>query len=151
MIADGEAGAEVLLAANSKEQAKISFEMCQALVRQLDSTEKIIKPYRNEIKFFKTNSKMKVLSSDDSKLDGYNCSFGLIDEYHSAPNSKVRDVIKSSQGMRKNPHLCTITTAGFNKSYPCYKLREYAIEVLHNVKHDDSLFAAIYSMDIDDD
>ena len=67
MIADGEAGAEVLLAANSKEQAKISFEMCQALVRQLDSTEKIIKPYRNEIKFFKTNSKMKVLSSDDSK------------------------------------------------------------------------------------
>lgn len=49
-------------------------------------------------------------SADDSKLDGFNASFGLLDEYHCSPNSKVRDVIKSSMGMRENPHLCTITT-----------------------------------------
>jgi hypothetical protein len=23
-------------------------------------------------------------------------------------------------GMRQNPHLCTITTAGFDKTLPCY-------------------------------
>jgi len=58
-----------------------------------------------------------VFAADASKLDGFNASFGLIDEYHAAKNSKVRDVIKSSMG---NPHLCTITTAGFDKTLPCY-------------------------------
>jgi phage terminase large subunit-like protein len=46
------------------------------------------------------NSKLKVFAADDSKLDGFNASFGLVDEYHSAKNSRVRDVIKSSMGMR---------------------------------------------------
>jgi phage terminase large subunit-like protein len=41
-----------------------------------------------------------VFAADASKLDGFNASFGLIDEYHAAKNSKVRDVIKSSMGMR---------------------------------------------------
>ena len=92
-----------------------------------------------------------MFSADDSKLDGFNASFGLIDEYHSAKNSKVRDVIKSSMGMRTNPHLCTITTAGFDKTLPCYKLRSTAIEVLNGLKEDDSMFIAIYCLDEDDD
>ena len=94
-----------------------------------------------------TNSSLRVFAADDSKLDGFNASFGLVDEYHSAKNSKVRDVIKSSMGMRENPHLCTITTAGFDKTLPCYKLRTTAIEVLNDLKQDDSMFIAIYSLD----
>lgn len=72
-------------------------------------------------------------------------------EYHAAKNSKVRDVIKSSMGMRMNPHLCTITTAGFDKTLPCYQLRTVAIEVLNGLKIDDEMFIAIYSLDADDD
>jgi phage terminase large subunit-like protein len=151
LIADGEDGAEVLLAANSKEQARIAFEMTQILARQLDPRERELKVYRNEIKFETNNSKLKVLAADDSKLDGFNCSFGLLDEYHAAGNSKVRDVIKSSMGMRKNPHLATITTAGFNKSAPCYELRSYGIEVLKGIKEDDSFFCLIYTLDEGDD
>lgn len=97
------------------------------------------------------HSKLKVFAADDSKLDGFNASFGLVDEYHSAKTSKVRDVIKSSMGMRQNPHLCTITTAGFDKTLPCYKLRTTAIEILNGLKKDDSMFIAIYSLDGDDD
>ena len=151
LIADGEDAAEVLLAANSKEQARIAFEMTQELSRQLDPREKELKVYRNEIKFSPNVSKLKVLAADDSKLDGFNCSFGLLDEYHAAGNSKVRDVIKSSMGMRKNPHLATITTAGFNKSAPCYELRSYGIEVLKGIKEDDSFFCLIYTLDEGDD
>jgi len=98
-----------------------------------------------------TNSSLRVFAADDSKLDGFNASFGLVDEYHSAKNSKVRDVIKSSMGMRQNPHLCTITTAGFDKALPCYKLRSTAIEVLNSLKEDDSMFIAIYCLDVEDD
>ena len=151
LIADGEDGAEVLLAANSKEQAKIAFDMCSKFSKGLDSKGKYLTAYRADILFNLTNSKLKVLAADDSKLDGFNASFGLLDEYHAAKNSKVRDVIKSSMGMRMNPHLCTITTAGFDKTLPCYQLRTVAIEVLNGLKIDDEMFIAIYSLDADDD
>jgi phage terminase large subunit-like protein len=54
-------------------------------------------------------------------------------------------------GMRANPHLMTITTAGFDKTSPCYALRTTATEILHGVKDDDSFFAIIYAMDEDND
>ena len=151
LIADGEDGAEVLLAANSKDQAKIAFNMCSKFCKGLDPKGKYLTTFRADILFDLTDSKLKVLAADDSKLDGFNASFGLIDEYHSAANSKVRDVIKSSMGMRENPHLCTITTAGFDKSLPCYSLRSVSIEVLNHLKEDDSMFIAIYSLDQGDD
>lgn len=151
LIADGEDGAEVDLAANSKEQAKIAFEFCSSFSKQLDPKGKYLKPYRDNVQFALNNSKLKVFAADDSKLDGFNASFGLIDEYHAAKNSKVRDVIKSSMGMRNNPHLCTITTAGFDKTLPCYKLRSTSIEILNKLKTDDSMFIAIYSLDDKDD
>lgn len=151
LIADGEDGAEVDLAANSKEQAKIAFEFCSSFSKQLDPKGKYLKPYRDNVQFALNNSKLKVFAADDSKLDGFNASFGLIDEYHAAKNSKIRDVIKSSMGMRNNPHLCTITTAGFDKTLPCYKLRSTSIEILNKLKTDDSMFIAIYSLDDKDD
>lgn len=151
LIADGEDGAEVDLAANSKEQAKIAFEFCSNFVKQLDPKAKYLRAYRDSILFDINSSKLKVFAADDSKLDGFNASFGLVDEYHSAKNSKVRDVIKSSMGMRQNPHLCTITTAGFDTTLPCYKLRTTAIDILNKLKEDDSMFIAIYSLDEGDD
>lgn len=151
LIADGEDGAEVDLAANSKEQAKIAFSFCSTFTKQLDPKAKYLKAYRDSILLDANNSKLRVFAADDSKLDGFNASFGLIDEYHSAKNSKVRDVIKSSMGMRQNPHLCTITTAGFDKTLPCYKLRSTAIDILNGLKEDDSMFIAIYCLDEDDE
>lgn len=151
LIADGEDGAEVDLAANSKEQAKIAFSFCSNFAKQLDPKARYLTAYRDSILFDVNNSKLKVFAADDSKLDGFNASFGLVDEYHSAKNSRVRDVIKSSMGMRQNPHLCTITTAGFDKTLPCYKLRTTAIEILNGLKTDDSMFIAIYSLDDEDD
>ena len=151
LSADGEGGAEVLLAANSKEQAKIAFKIASNFVLKLDGKAKYFSPFRNEIKFNITKSTMMVLAADATKLDGLNCSCGIIDEYHSAPNSSVRDVISSSQGMRENPQLLTITTAGFNKTFPCYLLRQTNIEVLEGLKKDDSSFSMIYTLDELDD
>lgn len=151
LIADGEDGAEVDLAANCKEQASIAFDYCSTLAKQLDETGRSLKRLRSEVKYMVKNSVLKCFAADSSKLDGFNASFGLIDEYHAAANSKVRDVIKSSQGMRKNPHLCTITTAGFNKNYPCYELRKTCISILDGKTEDDAMFAAIYAPDEGDD
>jgi len=120
LVADDEAAAEILLAANSKDQSKIAFNLVHGFAKGLDPDEKQLKRFRADIVLQDEPGFIKCLASDSDKLDGYNCSLGIVDEYHSAPDSKVRDVIRSSQGMRVNPLLITITTAGFDKSLPCF-------------------------------
>lgn len=151
LIADGEDGAEVDLAANSRKQASIAFEFCFEFAKKLDPSGKLLTSKLKGISFNINASKLNVFSSDSSKLDGFNASFGLVDEYHAAKDSKIRDVIKSSMTMRENPHLMVITTAGFDKTLPCYQLRTTCIEILNKAKEDDSMFIAIYSMDEGDD
>lgn len=147
LIADGEGEAQVLLAANSKDQAKIAFKMTRNFAKKLDPTEEHLRSFRADILFDETDSELKVLASDSSKLDGYNCSFGLIDEYHSASTSEVRDVIRSSQAMRASPSLITITTAGLDKTLPCYELRTVCSEIVTGLKQDDTMFVMIFSLD----
>lgn len=151
LIADGEDGAEVLFAANSLDQAKIGFNMVDGFAMGYDPDETIVRHRYKDIYFDDTNSFIKVLAADSNKLDGYNCSLGVVDEFHSAPDSKVRDVLRSSMGMRKNPMLITITTAGFDKNLPCYELRTVITDILSGTKKDDSIFGVIYSLDDKDD
>jgi phage terminase large subunit-like protein len=87
LLADGEASAEVLLLANSREQAKtVDFAVVSALAQQLDPKQKKIKRFRDYLDIPKTISKLKVLAAEAMSGDGYNCSFGLIDEWHEAPD-----------------------------------------------------------------
>lgn len=151
LVADDEDSAEVYLAANSKYQAKIAFDMCSRFTKGLDPKQRQLSPFRDTIKFDRTLSKLCVLASDDNKLDGFNASMYLIDEYHAAKNSRLKDVLQSSQGMRENPMSVVITTAGFDKLGSCYQMRTTCIEVLSGLKQDDSMFAAIYSIDEGDD
>lgn len=142
-----EPGGEILFAANTQEQARVAFELAQGFVEKFDPHQNHFKAYQNKITFKDNRSFIKVVSSDPKGLDGYNCNFGIVDEYHAATDTKVRDVIRSSQGQRENPHLATITTAGMNKICPCYDLREMCIDILANIKQDDSMFTMIYTLD----
>ena len=99
LIADGEDAAQVLIAANSREQAHICYNMTSTFCKGFDPVGNYLRRMRSDILFDRTNSKLKVLAADSDKLDGFNCSFGIVDEYHSAPDSKVRDVIRSSMAM----------------------------------------------------
>lgn len=150
-FADGEPGAEVDLAANSKEQAKIAYEFCEAYAAQLDPRGTQLSRYRDRINDKRTKSKLQVFAADDTKLDGFDASMYLLDEYHAAKNSKLRDVLQSSQGTRKNPLGIIITTAGFDKLGVCYQYRTMCCEVLHGVAKSDSLAAFVYSLDDEDD
>lgn len=151
MIADGENGSEVDCVANTKQQAKILFDTASNLADSIDSKHKYIKPYRDKIKFAATKSHIQVLSSDASTLDGFNAYLFVEDELHAAKDSKLYDVLKSSQGMRNNPLAICITSAGFDKFGFCYQMRKTCIEVLFGKKQDISQFSAIYSIDEDDD
>lgn len=150
-IADGEAAAEVYLAANSRDQAKIAYTMCRNFAKTIDKKEQLLKVFRDSITFDKTLSVLKVLAADAAKLDGPNPSMFLLDEYHAAKDTKLKDVLQSGQGMRENPMQVIITTAGFDKLGPCYEMRTVCADVLKGLKEDFSLFAIIYTLDEGDD
>lgn len=151
LVGDGESGAEVEMVANSAKQAKICFDMSSNFLSSIDKKGKYFKRYRDKIKFDYTKSFLQILSSDASGNDGYNSSCFILDECHEQPNSKLWDVMCSSQGMRENPLAIIITTAGFNKFGFCYEYRNTCTEILSGVKDDDSQFTAIYTLDEDDD
>lgn len=147
LVADGENGSEVELVANSAKQAKICFDMASNFLSSIDSKGKYFKRYRDKIKFDKTKSFLQVLSSDASGNDGYNSYCFCLDECHEQPDSRLWDVMVSSQGMRTNSLGIIITTAGFNKFGFCYSYRKTCLEILNGLIEDDSQFAAIFTLD----
>lgn len=151
LVADGESGSEVELVANSAKQAKIAFTMCSNFLGSIDKKDKYFRRYRDSIKFDTTKSILQILSSDASGNDGYNSYCFLLDECHEQPDSRLWDVMCSSQGMRKNPLAMIITTAGFNKFGFCYSYRDTCLNVLSGNCEDDSQFTAIYTIDEEDD
>lgn len=151
-IADNEPNAEIELVANSRKQAHITFDMCSNFSESLDPKKKLFKRQRDSISIPLTKSVIQVLSSDAMGNDGYNSHCFILDEMHAMRSWDLYNVMKSSQGMRTQPLAIVITTAGFLlDSYPCYEYRKMCVEILRNLKNDDTQFCAIYEMDEGDD
>lgn len=151
-IADNEPNAEVELVANSAAQAHLAFDHTYNFCESVDPKKKVLKRYRDSIRIPKTKSKIQVLASDSMGLDGYNSSCFILDEFHAARNWNLYNVMKSSQGMRRQPLAIVITTAGFLMGdYPCYQYRQTCLEILRGLKQDDTQFSAIYELDEGDD
>ena len=140
---------QILLTANTREQAGRLFDFCKAFAKQLDPSGKQLKVLRDRILFKETGAYVVVLSSDAKTADGYNAAFATIDELHEAPDSKSVDVIRSGQ-VKPGAHLAMITTAGFNSNSYCHSLRNIVADVLARRAEDDRLFGLIYTVDTED-
>ena len=150
MIADDEAGAEVTCVSPSAEQSRIAFKSASSYLDTINRF-KLFKALRGEIRFEKTKSRFRIMSSDANFGDGFNPSLAIIDEYHAMKDNDIPNVLISGMGMRTQPLMLYITTAGFNLFSPCKKYRDMCEEILRGVKEDDTIFALIYEMDKDDD
>jgi phage terminase large subunit-like protein len=157
MMMDGEQGAQVYAAATKEDQARIVVNDAGQIIRKTLALKDRFKLYKSREKITRvvypyTNSFMHPLGSDSDSQDGFDPSYGIIDEYHAHPNDMMLNVLESGMGARRQPLMDIITTAGFNKDYPCYlNLRKTASDILEGKKHDDSFFALIYELDPDDD
>lgn len=150
---DNEVGAQVYVGATKEEQATI-------LVNDAGRIVEATPYFRGQFNLFKykesikrvvypsTNSFIAPLGRDSNTQDGFDPSMGIMDEYHAHPTDGVLNVIESGMGARKQPSLDIITTAGFNKQFPCYSVtRKNAISVLNGDITDEDLFAMIFTLD----
>lgn len=147
LLGDGEAGPNIYSAATKRDQARLLFDSSSAMVLQSPEIKRLVKVFAREMGTQRNFGKFEPLSADVKSMDGLNVHFGLVDELHAHPNSKVWDVIKSARGSRKQPLIRAITTAGFNRDGICYELRDYATKILDGSAEDDAFFAIIYTLD----
>lgn len=147
-----ENNAQVIVAANSASQASILFKMASSYLKSLGGkVDKLFRRFRDRIMFDKTDSSMRVVSADASRLDGLNCNFAVVDEISQAPNSDVYDVLESSMGSRQQPLMCCCTTRSNNQSGFYKELEQSGIDILRGLKQDDSVFCLVYTLDDGDD
>ena len=151
LLGDDEAGPKVYSAATKRDQARELFDASSAMAQQSPELKRLLKVYARELICPNNFGKFEPLSADAKSMDGLNVFFGLVDELHAHPNSKVWDVIKSARGSRRQPLIRAITTAGFDRDGICYELRDYATKILDGSADDDAFFAIIYTLDEDDD
>ncbi len=151
MTMDKEEGAEVYMAATTRGQARICWTEAKNMVGKSPALSKHIQRFSHSLTMESTLSKMEPLSRDSDKLDGLNPHFAVIDEFHAHKTDDLYNVLKSATGARRQPMLFTITTAGFDKTSPCFLMRRTYIDVLLGIKKQENTFVMIYSADEGDD
>lgn len=112
LVADGEAGPEVVSAATKKDQAKIIWSESKRMVKKSPVLRKRVKTLVHELISEFNDGTFKPLSSDSNTLDGLNVHCALIDELHAIEDKNLYDVIVDGMSAREQPLSIITTTAG---------------------------------------
>lgn len=145
--ADGEGGPQIYTAATMREQAKVVYDASEKMVKGSKKLRKKIYTRVNKMLHKTNGGKMLPLSKETKSMDGFNPHAGIIDEYHAHPNSDMYDVLVSGMGMRRQPLLFIITTAGYDINGPCFDEYDYCKQVLDGSVINEEYFVYIAQMD----
>ena len=149
LMMDGEAGAEVYMAALDQEQAKLCYDAAITLGRG-SIFGKLLKIYNSRLKTEcpQVNGVMKPLSKDTQNKDGLNIHAAICDERHAWPNTEMLDVIKTGMGARPQPFILSISTAGVDVSNPYFSdVEAYKSEMTGAMPLEDDHFFMLYCPD----
>lgn len=146
-IADKEAGAEVVSAATTKDQAKLCFDESARMVRKSNVLSKFCDVYggkkhsrTNTISVEALGSSFEPLSADSDTKDGANIHGAVLDELHKWKDPELFDVIETGTGARTQPLIFAITTPGSGQLGICWEQREHGERVLEKIVEDDDYF-----------
>ncbi|HEY5551212.1 MAG TPA: terminase large subunit, partial [Opitutaceae bacterium] len=151
LFADREPGAEIYSVAADRDQAAIMFDAAKSMVESEPALAKRCEIYRRSIVVPSTASSYHVLSADAPTKHGKNAHGVLFDELHAQPNRELYDVMKTSQGARRQPLFLMFTTAGYDRKSVCFEEYEYACKVRDGIIVDDTYLPAIFEMGKDAD
>jgi len=150
---DGEAGAEVYMAATKRDQAKICWEEASRMVERTPALRRRIRsiPSRTNLHVLETGSKCEALGADSDTLDGLNPHGVIIDELHAHRDRGVVDKLETAMGARLQPLIIYITTAGVAGESIYQETHQYARRVVEGTVQDDDWFVYVATLDPDDD
>lgn len=151
---EGEGGAECYVAATTRDQAKIVFDMAHRMIRDAPDARRVlgIEPLAHSIIQRRTGSKLLPLSSDAKSLEGLSVHGAVLDEIASHNDGgAVYSSILTATSKRQHPLIISISTATDNHHGIGRQLWDYAARVLKGDQQDERLFGILYTIDETDD
>lgn len=156
-LADGEPDPNVIIAATSRDQASIVFDVAKNMVMKSPAIKNVCRVVdsrkRIDIRGHEVGQ-IKVISSDSDRSEGLNSNLVIYDELHAAGNRDLFDALLYAGIARKQPLFITISTAGFDKSHFFRQEWDYCKQIIDGHIIDLQTFPVIYSAegkDVDDE
>lgn len=115
----------VISAAGDKNQAALVFKEAKRMVAASPALSKLLIVQRDRILNPRNNGEYRVVSADAGLQQGLNPSFVVFDELHIFKNADLLDAMRLGQGMRRQPLLLVISTAGYDLESPLGRLYQY--------------------------
>ena len=129
--ADGEAGAEVIMAAGSRDQAAMVFDQARAFVDSHEELGAYFDAQRYVI-LGPGGSVIKRIAADGKLQHGLNPSAVIADEVHSFQTPRQEELwnaLTTASGARDQPLILSITTAGYDRSTILGRLYDAAVRM----------------------
>lgn len=149
---DGEPGAEVYSIATKRDQAKFVWNDAKRMVEKSPSLARRISAYALSLADESTASFFRPLGRDSGESDiGTNPFAAVIDELHAIEERESIDSIETGVGVRRQPVVVKITTAGKKRQSVWSEERADAVSVVEGRATDDSMLVLVYTLDEGDD
>jgi phage terminase large subunit-like protein len=153
LVADGEPGAEIYIAAADRDQAGIIFEEAANMVQAspyLYTHVEIVRS-RKRLVFTQTGSILQALSAEVPKKEGLNANVVIFDELHAQKTREMYDTLRGAGSSRRQPLFLMITTAGWDRNSICHEVYQYAKNVEAGVIDDTAFLSFISEAGPDED
>jgi phage terminase large subunit-like protein len=147
----GDEGGQILVAAGDRKQANLLFTAASRFIESNPSLAKRAKIYKGSIVIPSKNTTIMFISRESKTKHGFNPSVVIVDEYHVQPNRELVDVLESGMGMRSEPLVIFVTTAGMDRVGPCYEEWQRALKIQNGLLVDDTYLPCIYGAPQDAD
>lgn len=161
LVADGEAAAEVYLAAATYDQAGIVFgDILKAIESNSDLNECLIvrggDASPREITYRPPGGSMSLMrrvanNSTGKNISGFRPSAGVFDEVAFWKSPEMLDAMRRGGGKREQPLMLMLTNAGAGIDSVAWPLYQHAYAVAHGETEDDTHFPLIFDIDKTDD
>lgn len=149
-FADGEYGGRIYFTAPKMEQAGQGFDAFVETMKKEPVLAKRAKKRRTDVYIESSNTTIKPLAFSAKKSDGLNVSLAVADEIGSWSGQgglRFYEVLKSSQGARKQPLLIAISSAGFENESTYDELFKRATRLLNGDSREKRFLPFIYQID----
>lgn len=150
LVADGERGAQVFLAAVSREQAGLAWKDCRAMV---NASPELLGLFgfdgfrAQELIVPGDNSYLRPVSSEKRGLDGKRVHGALVDELHEHATPVVVNKMRAGTKGRRNALIVKTTNSGFDRASVCWHHHEYSRKVLDGTLTNETWFAFVCGLD----
>lgn len=127
---DNEAGAEVVAAATTKDQAGFVFAPIKKLAETSPAMKGKVRALAGRITHPRTGSYFQVISSVGDAQHGANLHGAIVDELHLHKTPDIVEAVETGTGSRDQPLIVFITTADEGKPNTIYSRKRDRVERL---------------------